>query len=93
MFSNWNCRQVELLQDLQDSLIDMALDPRLMPGVAAELRSIRSSASTPSLRSRDGSITPVGNRMEPGGNVRVVVRVRGFLPRGKLFTNWLRALY
>ncbi|KFY93891.1 hypothetical protein V498_04189 [Pseudogymnoascus sp. VKM F-4517 (FW-2822)] len=59
----------------------MALDPRLMPGVAAELRSIRSSASTPSLRSRDGSVTPVGNRMEPGGNVRVVVRVRGFLPR------------
>lgn len=93
MFSNWNCRQVELLQDFQDSLIDMALDPRLMPGVAAELRSIRSSASTPSLRSRDGSVTPVGNRMEPGGNVRVVVRVRGFLPRGKPFTNKSRTLY
>lgn len=81
MYSNWRRRQVELLQNLQDQLIDMALDPRLMPGVAAELRS---SASTPSLRSRDGSVTPVGNRMDPGGNVRVVVRVRGFLPRGKL---------
>jgi hypothetical protein len=58
----------------------MALDPRLMPGVAAEMRSVRSSASTPSLRSREGSV----GRMEgPGGNVRVVVRVRGFLPRGK----------
>jgi hypothetical protein len=60
----------------------MALDPRLVPGVASELRSIRSSASTPSLRSREGSITPMGSRMDPGGNVRVVVRVRGFLPRG-----------
>lgn len=52
-----------------------------MPGVAAEMRSIRSSASTPSLRSREGSITP-GPRMDTaGGNVRVVVRVRAFLPR------------
>ncbi|KAH8668166.1 kinesin motor domain-containing protein [Tricladium varicosporioides] len=58
----------------------MALDPRLMPGVAAEMRSIRSSASTPSLRSRDGSISSLSMHT-PGGNVRVVVRVRGFLPR------------
>jgi len=51
-----------------------------MPGVAAEVRSLRSTASTPSLRSRES--TPVG-RMEPaGGNVKVVVRVRAFLPRG-----------
>ncbi|CZR57188.1 related to KINESIN-LIKE PROTEIN KIF1C [Phialocephala subalpina] len=57
----------------------MALDPRLMPGVAAEMRSIRSSASTPSLRSRDGSISSF--KMDGGGNVKVVVRVRGFLPR------------
>lgn len=57
----------------------MALDPRLMPSVA----SLRSSASTPSLRSRDGSI--MGRMDAPGGNVRVVVRVRGFLPRGTLF--------
>ncbi|KAK0614126.1 kinesin motor domain-containing protein [Immersiella caudata] len=40
-------------------------------------RSIRSSASTPSLRSRDG----VASRMDAGGNVKVVVRVRAFLPR------------
>ncbi|KAL8392812.1 hypothetical protein RB595_002842 [Gaeumannomyces hyphopodioides] len=38
-------------------------------------RSVRSYASTPSLRSRDGP------RMDGGGNVRVVVRVRAFLPR------------
>ncbi|CZS99267.1 related to KINESIN-LIKE PROTEIN KIF1C [Rhynchosporium graminicola] len=57
----------------------MALDPRLMPGVAAEMRSVRSSASTPSLRSRGSDMT-VG-RDAPGGNVRVVVRVRAFLPR------------
>ncbi|CAK7263154.1 hypothetical protein SEPCBS57363_000423 [Sporothrix epigloea] len=43
-------------------------------------RTIRSSASTPSLRSRDGTVPPYA-RMEPGGNVRVVVRVRAFLPR------------
>ncbi|KUJ22075.1 kinesin motor domain-containing protein [Mollisia scopiformis] len=54
----------------------MALDPRLMPGVAAEMRSIRSSASTPSLR---GSISSL--KMDGGGNVKVVVRVRAFLPR------------
>lgn len=71
----------------------MAFDPRLMPGGASEYHSgpasplsrvaaIRSSASTPSLRSREGS--PIPDKMGvPGGNVKVVVRVRGFLPRGK----------
>lgn len=44
---------------------------------------ILSSASTPSLRSRDGTIPPHMMRMDVGGNVRVVVRVRAFLPRGK----------
>lgn len=43
---------------------------------------IRSSASTPSLRSRDGTLPPHMMRMDGGGNVRVVVRVRAFLPRG-----------
>lgn len=59
----------------------MALDPRLMPGVASEMR-LRSSASTPSLRSREGSVASMGRMDAPGGNVKVVVRVRGFLPRG-----------
>ncbi|KAI0459839.1 kinesin motor domain-containing protein [Xylaria acuta] len=42
---------------------------------------IRSSASTPSLRSRDGTLPPHMMRVDAGGNVRVVVRVRAFLPR------------
>ncbi|KAK4226890.1 hypothetical protein QBC38DRAFT_444245 [Podospora fimiseda] len=40
-----------------------------------------SSASTPSLRSKDGTTLPALARMDPGGNVKVVVRVRAFLPR------------
>ncbi|KAI9787078.1 MAG: Kinesin [Candelina submexicana] len=62
----------------------MALDPRVFPGVAAELRQLRSTASTPSLRSRESSemsTTSSETIIGPGGNVRVVVRVRGFLPR------------
>ncbi|RYP48064.1 hypothetical protein DL768_005986 [Monosporascus sp. mg162] len=42
--------------------------------------SFRSSASTPSLRSRDG-LLPAHLRTDNGANVRVVVRVRAFLPR------------
>ncbi|KAL8873658.1 MAG: hypothetical protein Q9174_000912 [Haloplaca sp. 1 TL-2023] len=61
----------------------MALDPRAYPGVAKEIRQLKSSASTPSLRSRESEVVPARS-MTPdigGGNVRVVVRVRGFLPR------------
>ncbi|KAK0728094.1 P-loop containing nucleoside triphosphate hydrolase protein [Lasiosphaeria miniovina] len=56
--------------------------PMTMPslqGPAAQ-RGVRSSASTPSLRSRDGTV-PNHARLDAGGNVRVVVRVRAFLPR------------
>ncbi|KAI2643705.1 kinesin motor domain-containing protein [Xylaria nigripes] len=42
---------------------------------------MRSSASTPSLRLRDSIPPPHMMRVDTGGNVRVVVRVRGFLPR------------
>jgi hypothetical protein len=46
-----------------------------------------SSASSPSLRSREGVIVPIARQdgaasPTPGGNVKVVVRVRKFLPRG-----------
>jgi vacuolar-type H+-ATPase catalytic subunit A/Vma1 len=84
MYAIWQERSRNIIHDIEGQLNEMALDPRLMPGVACELRSVRSSASTPSLRSRDGSITPVGRMDPPGGNVRVAVRVRGFLPRGLL---------
>ncbi len=75
-------RYREVADDVIETLIGMSLDPRLMPGAASEVRTVRSSASTPSLRSRDGTVPPHA-RMDPGGNVRVVVRVRAFLPRGK----------
>lgn len=82
MYRNFQARLNETISGICDSLTGMALDPRLMPGVAAEMRTIRSSASTPSLRSREGSVGLSGRMDTPGGNVRVVVRVRGFLPRG-----------
>ncbi|KAI1452143.1 P-loop containing nucleoside triphosphate hydrolase protein [Annulohypoxylon moriforme] len=56
------------------------LDPRLMPNPDLIMRALPSSASTPSLRARDGTLPP-HMRMDAGGNVRVVVRVRAFLPR------------
>jgi hypothetical protein len=81
MYRNLQLRFCEVILEITDSLQDMALDGRLT-SVAAEMRTVRSSASTPSLRSREGSITPMGRHDAPGGNVKVVVRVRGFLPRG-----------
>lgn len=48
----------------------------------------QSTASSPSLRSRESVIVSTqGIRPaspSPGGNVKVVVRVRGFLPRGEI---------
>jgi len=90
MYLHLRRRFNEALLDINDTLIEMALDPKLMPGVAAELRLVRSSASTPSLRSREGSVASIGRMDAPGGNVRVVVRVRGFLPRGKRVLETLR---
>ena len=91
MFCNLQQRYHEVLIDIGETLIGISLDPRLMPHHATNAlshsageiaqRTIRSSASTPSLRSRDGTV-PMHARMDPGGNVRVVVRVRAFLPRG-----------
>lgn len=45
---------------------------------------IPSSASSPSLRSKEMVIVPMVSPapVNPGGNVKVVVRVRGFLQRG-----------
>lgn len=77
----YNIQRVKSINDYNYTFLAMALDPRLRPGVLEELRGSRSFASTPSLRSRDA--TP-NTTMTFGGNVKVVVRVRGFLPRGKL---------
>ena len=81
-------RYRSIFSDIQIRLQIMALDPRGFPGVASEVRQLKSSASTPSLRSRESELVPMG-RSTPdngGGNVRVVVRVRGFLPRGWTFS-------
>ncbi|KAK0392403.1 hypothetical protein NLU13_1898 [Sarocladium strictum] len=74
-------RSQQALLDLHELLLAMALDPRIASTLAAsDPRTVRSSASTPSLRSRDGSV-PMLARVDGGGNVRVVVRVRAFLKR------------
>ncbi|SPQ21871.1 c07bb430-0041-4e9a-82b7-d6269d526ece [Thermothielavioides terrestris] len=84
MFSNLERRFRDVVDDINETLIGISLDPRLMPHSAGYLdvaqRPVRSCASTPSLRSRDGTVPPHA-RADPGGNVRVVVRVRAFLPR------------
>jgi hypothetical protein len=81
MFHILQQRTRDIIEDINETLCGICLDARLMP-MATERQIIRSSASTPSLRARDGSI-PMHARMDPGGNVRVVVRVRAFLPRGE----------
>lgn len=81
MHSSRRQRYHEIVDDICQTLIGLSLEPQLMPAAAIDPRSVRSSASTPSLRSRDGTLPPLA-RMDNGGNVRVVVRVRAFLPRG-----------
>ena len=51
---------------------------------SASAANLRSTASSPSLRARESVAVPVVRQdaSSPGGNVRVVVRVRNFLPRG-----------
>ena len=57
MYQNLQQRFSATIQNINETLVGMALDPRLMPGVAAEMRTVRSSASTPSLRSRGSDMT------------------------------------
>ncbi|KAL9590999.1 MAG: hypothetical protein Q9203_000195 [Teloschistes exilis] len=75
-----------LIQNLKSSFKDMALDARAFPGIAKQERQLKSSASTPSLRSRESALMPMAIATADGGgvsnNVRVVVRVRTFLQRG-----------
>ena len=77
-------RYQELISSIEEDLEAMALDLRAFPGVVSGSQLLKSSASTPSLRSRESELVEMG-RSTPdngAGNVRVVVRVRGFLPRG-----------
>ncbi|KAI1611066.1 kinesin family member 1/13/14 [Exophiala viscosa] len=81
---NRYCTVLDKCIQLLDHTVAMVPPPRSIT-TAADSRSktpTPSSASSPSLRSR----TPVNVLMapvnsNPGGNVKVVVRVRGFLPR------------
>ena len=84
MWSIQSLRFQRSIDHFIDTLLDDdSLDARLMPASSArDSRAIRSSASTPSLRSKDGSV-PVHARMDGGSSVRVVVRVRAFLRRGE----------
>lgn len=86
MYALQRIRYRSIVREVQSLLQDMALDPRGFPGIANEVRPLKSSASSPSLRSRESELVPMGTTTPDngGGNVRVVVRVRGFLPRGKL---------
>ncbi|KAH6963553.1 kinesin [Fusarium avenaceum] len=73
------------IDEVNSTLITMALDSRLMPSAASSSSSfyegrVHSSASTPSLRSRDAA-SSMPARLDGGGNVKVVVRVRAFLKR------------
>lgn len=85
MWSIHRLRFKHSLDEIIDALRDEYLDARLMPASFStrESRAMLSSASTPSLRAKDGTV-PAHARGDAGGNVRVVVRVRGFLPRGEL---------
>lgn len=84
MYAFERLRFRKTVQDIKIQLRDMALDAKAFPGVVSEVR-LKSSASTPSLRSSVAEVVPMGRStpVSEGGNVRVVVRVRGFLPRGK----------
>ena len=73
---------------IQQQLRDMALDPRAFPGGGGGSSpdvSYRSTASAPSLRARESEVVAMGRNTpdNAGGNVKVVVRVRGFLQRGE----------
>ncbi|GKU01752.1 kinesin family member 1 13 14 [Fusarium langsethiae] len=73
------------INDISQTLTNMALDSRLMPSAASSSSSfcegrVHSSASTPSLRSRDAALS-MPAKLDGGGNVKVVVRVRAFLKR------------
>ncbi|WPJ60600.1 hypothetical protein SMAC4_02573 [Sordaria macrospora] len=81
MFNFLQLRFRSTILDIQDTLYEISLEPRLMPNsLDVRQRQTRSDVSTPTLRPRDGPATPFVPK-DPGANVRVVVRVRAFLPR------------
>ena len=81
MHSSLHKRFVDTLHSAKEILAGSVIHPILMPHhVVVEPRLSKSTASTPSLRSRDGLPHHIMSNTK-GGNVKVVVRVRSFLPR------------
>jgi hypothetical protein len=81
MYASLHLRFQVVLADCIDLLEEMA-PARIYPDPARA--PTPSSASTPSLRSRESVVVPMPTPTphNAGGNVKVVVRVRGFLQRG-----------
>jgi hypothetical protein len=76
-------RSQEVVRNVAHLLEAMAFDPRLVGG----LRSFESMASAPSLRASESAYRDSMGGGDDAGNVKVVVRVRQFIPRGTLFTQ------
>lgn len=88
MYVTLTLRQHKSRQDVCNLLAEMALDSRLYPRNFCSDPDSRplphSTASAPALRSRNSVYLPMNRPSDGprGGNVKVVVRVRTFLPRG-----------
>ena len=89
MYAPLRHRFKDVLRNVCDLLAAMAIDHRLYmqsPSYDFEPRpDPQSTASAPSLRSRHSVYLPMARQVDgpAGGNVKVVVRVRGYLPRGQ----------
>lgn len=86
MYTNLRLRSIDVRSEVCELLAEMAIDVRSYlphsPSYEPDRPANYSSASAPSLRSRNSVYLPMGRPETPsGGNVKVVVRVRGFLPR------------
>ena len=85
MYANLQHRYQDVLEDCIDLLCEAMAPARTYDNRARS--PMLSTASSPSLRSKTPvavPVTPQGSNMAPGGNVKVVVRVRGFLQRGEI---------
>lgn len=72
-------RSKEVVKNVEYLLEAMAFDLRLMGG----LRGFESMASAPSLRASESTYRDsMAGGNDDAGNVKVVVRVRQFIPRG-----------
>ena len=87
-------RYQEVIADCIDLLGEAMAPARTWVNDDRARTPIVSTASSPSLRSKTPvavPMTPPPGNMTPGGNVKVVVRVRGFLQRGKIHDHQVGA--